>query len=168
MKPALPLVLCRTALVLALLTTAACSATDPTAPLPTPAPGFDWTVDGRAVTTTNTQSQKFSTTISVSGTVNPGGPATSRVALEIPPVAGSYTFSPSSVATATYTTSTGSTSAVYYAGANPVAGTVTGSGIVVVTAATATNVRGTFTFTGVDAATGLSKQVSGGQFNVGL
>ena len=56
----------------------------------------------------------------------------------------------------------------YYAGTNPGAGTVTGAGTIVVTALTATNVTGTFTFTGINANSGDSKSITNGTFNVGL
>ena len=147
-------------LVLTIL--AACSSSKKDDPTPNPA-GMSWTVDGTAVSTTTLQSQKGSTTISVAGTVS--GNNTLFLALEIPNAVGTYTFGPTSAAAATYSTNTGNTAAVYYAGATG-SGTVTGAGTIVVTALTTNNITGTFT--GINANTGASKSISSGTFNVGL
>jgi hypothetical protein len=45
---------------------------------------------------------------------------------------------------------------------------VTGAGTIVVTALTATNVTGTFTFTGINANSGASKSITNGSSNVSL
>ena len=133
---------------------------------PTPTTGMSWTADGTTQTTTTLQSQKFSSSISVAGTI----PASSNpiyLSLEFPNAVGTYTFSPTAAASATYVANTGGTSMPYYAGASG-SGTVTGAGTIVVTALTATNVTGTFTFTGINANTGASKSITNGTFNVGL
>ena len=127
---------------------------------------MSWTVDGGALTATNLQSQKATSTISVAGTLT-NGSTVSYLSLEIPNAVGTYTFSPTSEASATYS-STSSTTTVYYAGANTGAGTVTGAGTIVVTALTATNVTGTFTFTGINANSGASKSITNGSSNVSL
>ncbi|WP_426060279.1 DUF6252 family protein [Hymenobacter sp. B1770] len=114
------------------------------------------------------QSQNTSITLSISGTLNPAGPITSYVSLEMPRAVGTYSFSPTSEASAFYSTIGPGTQTVYYAGANYGAGTVSGSGTIVVTALTATRVNGTFTFTGINFPTGTSMQVTSGQFSVGL
>jgi Family of unknown function (DUF6252) len=119
-----------------------------------------------AVSTTTLQSQKGSTTISVAGTLT-NGSAVSYLGLEIPNAVGIYPFGTTSAAAATYSTNTGNTAAVYYAGATG-SGTVTGAGTIVVTALTTNNITGTFTFTGINANTGASKSISSGTFNVGL
>ena len=152
--------------VLALAALAACSSKkDDTAPATTP--GMSWTVDGATVSTTTTQSQKNSSTVSIAGTAIGSTPG--YLSLEIPNAVGTYTFSPTSAASATYSV-VGTTNAnVFYAGATPGSGgaTVTGGGTIVVTALTATNVTGTFTFTGISS-TGSAKSLTGGTFNVGL
>lgn len=79
---------------------------------------------------------------------------------------GTYTFSPTSAASATYSTTTGSTTAVYYAGPNS-GGTLQAGVTVVVTALTATSIKGTFTFTGINPNTGATKSITNGTFNVG-
>ena len=145
---------------------AACSSGQKSDPKPTTATGMSWTADGTNQTTMTLQSQKFSSSIYVAGTV----PASSNppyLSLEFPNAVGTYTFSPTAAASATYVASTGGTSAAYFAGATG-SGTVTGAGTIVVTALTATNVQGTFTFTGINANTGASKSVTNGTFNVGL
>ena len=156
----------RAAALLLFTTLAACSSGKKDDPDPAPAKGMSWTADGTAQTTTTLQSQKFQSSISVAGTV-PGGTNPTYLALEFPNAVGTYTFGPAVAATATYVTSVGGTSTAYYAGATG-SGTVAGAGTIVVTALTATTVQGTFTFTGISAATGSAKSVSNGTFNVGL
>ena len=150
--------------LLALTNLAACSSSKKDDPTPTV--GMSWTVDGSAVTTTTLQSQKFASTISVAGTV-PAAANPAYLSLEFPNAVGTYTFSPTSQASGSYTAS-GNAAAAYYAGANPGSGTVTGAGTIVVTALTANNVTGTFTFTGINANTGAAKSITNGTFNVGL
>ena len=130
---------------------------------PTPTTGMSWTTDGTTQTTTTLQSQLFQASISVAGTV-PGGNNPPYLSLEFPNAVGTYTFSPTAAASATYVASTG---VAYFAGATG-SGTVTGAGTIVVTSLTAANVRGTFTFTGINANTGAAKSISNGTFNVGL
>ena len=156
----------RAATLVALASASACSSANNKDPDPTPTRGLTWSVDGGALSTTTLQSQKGSGTISVAGT-NSSGTTASYLSLEIPNAVGTYTFSPTSTASATYSTTTGSTTAVYYAGPSS-GGTVTGGGTVVVTALTATNVTGTFTFTGINPNTGAAKSITNGTFNVGL
>lgn len=134
---------------------------------PAPTPGMSWSVDGAAATTTSLQSQKVGTTLTVSGTLI-GSAQSTFVSLEIPNALGTYTFSPTSAASAAYSTEDrGNGRIVYYAGATG-AGTVTGGGTIVVTSLTATAIVGTFTFTGINANTGAAKTLTNGAFNVGL
>lgn len=156
----------RAAALLLLTGLAACSSSKKDAPTPAPAPGISWTVDGTTQATTTLQSQQFQATISVAGTV-PGGTSPTYLSLEFPNAVGTYAFSPTAAASATYATSSGGTNTAYYAGATGT-GTVTGAGTIVVTARTATNVQGTFTFTGINANTGAAKSITNGTFNVGL
>jgi hypothetical protein len=126
-------------------------------------------VDGGTVSTTTTQSQQSSGLISIAGTVA-NGSASSYLSLQIPNAVGTYTFGTSSLASATYSTTSGTNSVVYYAGPLPLSTgqTVIGSGTIVVTALTATNVKGTFSFTGNSIAYSTSKAITNGTFNVGL
>ena len=158
----------RAAALLLFTALTACSSGKKDDPDPAPAKGMSWTADGTAQTTTTLQSQKFQSSISVAGTV-PGGTSPLYLSLEFPNAVGTYTFGPAVAATATYTTSNSPNgmSATYFAGATG-SGTVMGAGTIVVTAITATNVQGTFTFTGINGATGSAKSVSNGTFNVGL
>ena len=163
----LSIALRRTAALLLCTALAACSSSKKDDPAP-PTIGRSWTADGTTQTTTTLQSQKFSNSISVAGTVA-GGNNPLYLSLEFPNAVGTYTFGPAVAATATYTTSNSPNgmSATYFAGATG-SGTVAGAGTIVVTALTATTVQGTFTFTGISAATGNAKSVSNGTFNVGL
>ena len=147
---------------------AACASSKKDDPAATPAPGMSWTADGTAHTTTTLQSQKMQSSVSVAGTV-PGGNNPLYLSLEFPNAVGTYAFGPAAAASATYVANTGpgGSRVVYYAGASG-SGTVTGAGTVVVTALTATNVQGTFAFTGINANTGASKSITGGTFSVGL
>lgn len=161
-----PFFLRRTVVVLPLsvLALAACSSKkdDPAAQ---PTPGMSWTVDGATVKTTNLQTQKNGTTLSVAGTQDLSSASAAYVSLEIPTAVGTYTFSPTATASAVY--SAGSPRMVYYAGSNS-GNTVIGAGTIVVTALSSTNITGTFTFTGIESTTGASKSITSGTFNVGL
>lgn len=158
----------RAAALLLFTSLAACSSSKKDDPPPAPTKGMSWSADGATQTTTTLQSQKFTATISVAGTV-PGGNSPTYLSLEFPNAVGTYTFGPTAVASATYVATTGPSgpSMAYYAGATG-SGTVTGGGTIVVTALTATNVQGTFTFTGINANTGAAKSITNGTFNVGL
>jgi hypothetical protein len=148
--------------LLALISLAACSSSKKEDPTP-PAQEISWTADGVALKTTTTQSQKRFGTIGVAGTT-PTSPAATFISLQFPDAVGTYPFSSTAEAAASYTASTGT---VYYAGASGT-GTVTGAGTIVVTERTATNVTGTFTFTVINSTTGDSKSLTNGKFNVGL
>ncbi|MCI1186822.1 DUF6252 family protein [Hymenobacter sp. DH14] len=158
----------RSAALLLLTTLGACSSSKKDDPTATPAKGMSWTVDGTTQTTTTLQSQKFQSSISVAGTI-PASANPTYLSLEFPNAVGTYTFSPTAAASATYVANAGtsSPSTAYYAGATG-SGTVTGAGTIVVTALTATSVQGTFTFTGINANTGNAKSITNGTFNVGL
>lgn len=154
-------------ILLFLLFLGACSSkTEELAP-PTPVAGMSWTVDGGAITTTTLQGQRSGNEISIAGTVNPNGPATSYLMLSMPAAVGTYTFNLATTASGTYSTRTSSGTEAYYAGATGL-GTVTGTGSIVVTVLTATSTSGTFAFTGVNSATGTSKSITSGKFTVGL
>lgn len=157
-----------TAALLLLAGLAACSSSKKDDPTPDPM-GLSWTVDGGNVSTTTTQSQKSNSLITVAGTVASGS-TSSYLSLQIPNAVGTYTFGASSLASATYSTTSGSNSTVYYAGPLPLSTgqTVIGSGTIVVTALTATNVKGTFTFSGSNINSNTSKAITNGTFNVGL
>ena len=144
---------------------ATCTTSKKDDPVATPPAGINWTVDGSNLSTTTVQSQKFTSTISVAGSIRANANPT-YLSLEFPNAVGTYTFSPTSNASASYTVSAVSPE-VYYAGASA-SGTVTGAGTIVVTALSATNVTGTFTFTGIDTNTGAAKSIRNGTFNVGL
>ncbi|MBF9144195.1 DUF6252 family protein [Hymenobacter properus] len=150
---------------LALVSLAACSSSKKEDPAP-PAREIKWTVDGATQKTTTLQSQKLTGALTVSGTT-PAGTTPTFLLLQFPDAVGTYTFGPSSTAGASYTSSTGGTVAAYYAGATGF-GSVAGAGTIVVTALSATEVSGTFTFTGVNPVSGASKSVTNGTFNVGL
>ncbi|MFC6225722.1 DUF6252 family protein [Hymenobacter artigasi] len=158
----------RAATVVALASVSACSSSSAPGADPTPARGLAWTVDGAAMSTTTVQSQTGSNTVSVAGTVT-NGSTSNYLSLEMPNAVGTYTFSSTARASATYSTNSGTTNAVYYAGALPSSSgqNTIGAGTIVVTALTATNVTGTFTFTGIGPA-GASKSITNGTFNVGL
>ena len=163
-----PLPLRHTAALLLLMGFAACSSSKKDDPMATPTPGMSWAVDGTTQATTTLQSQKFQASISVAGTI-PASANPTFLSLEFPNAVGTYTLGPTAAASATYVASSSSSSpsTAYYAGATG-SGTVTGAGTIVVTALTATNVQGTFTFTGINANTGNAKSVTNGTFNVGL
>lgn len=155
--------------VLSLVALGACSSSKKDDVAPTTPVGLSWTVDGAAVSTTTVQSQKGGSTVSIAGTATSGGGTVSYLSLQIPNAMGTYAFSSSALASGTYSFTLGTTTAVYYAGTLPAAaGMYTlGAGTIVVTALTATNVTGTFSFTGIGPA-GAGKAITNGTFNVGL
>jgi hypothetical protein len=157
----------RTATGLVLAAAAACSSAKKDDPAPE-TPSMSWTVDGSPVTTTTLQSQKSTSTVSVGGRATDSNGTVSYMTLEMPSALGTYTFGPSTPASGSYSTTTPTSGAVYYAGANAGAGTVTGAGTIVVTAISATSVKGTFTFTGINPNTGAAKSITNGTFFVGL
>ena len=154
--------------VLALTAMAACSSSKKDDPTPTTPAGMSWTVDGAAVSTTTVQSHKGSSTVSIAANTISGNTYV-YLGLEIPNAVGTYTFSSSALAAATYSVTSGAVANVYYAGTLPSSSGMStiGAGTIVVTALTATNVTGTFTFTGIGPA-GVPKSITNGTFNVGL
>ena len=146
---------------------AACSSGKKDDPAATPPEGISWTVDGGRVTATSVQSQKSSATrLSVAGILR-NSTSSGILSLEFPNALGNYDFLPAATVSASaYYTIPGTNADTYYAGAYGI-GNVTGAGSIVVTALSATNVTGTFTFTGISAS-GASKSITNGTFNVGL
>ncbi|MDO7877485.1 DUF6252 family protein [Hymenobacter sp. ASUV-10] len=124
----------------------------------TPAVGVSWTVDGNNVTASQVQKTVGTTEVSISAAA---GSATSAsgITLTVPKAVGTYTISATSAADATYTTATSGSAGLY--GAT--------SGTIAVTSLTATNIIGTYSFTGTDAIGGTAtKTISNGKFNVAL
>lgn len=124
----------------------------------TPAVGVSWTVDGSNVTASQVQKTVNATDIDITAAA---GSATSAslISLVVPKTVGTYTINSTSVADADFTTSTGTTAGFY----NATSGTIT------VTSLTATNIIGTFSFTGTATLSGTgTKTISNGKFNVAL
>lgn len=147
--------------VLALTSLAACSSKkDDATPATTPT-GVSWTVDGNNVTAANIQKTTSGNNFEFAGSYTTSTTNSSGVDITVPKVVGTYAI-PGSGATAIqalYLLVTPNTSpAVYYAT----------SGTVTVTSVTATNIVGTFTFSGTDTFTGtpLTKSITNGKFNV--
>ena len=151
------------ATVLALTSLAACSSKkDDATPAATTTPaGVTWTVDGTNVTAANIQKSTSGNNFEFAGSLTTSTTNSSGVDITVPKTVGTYAI-PGSGATAIqalYLLVTPTTSpAVYYAT----------SGSVTVTSVTATNIVGTFTFTGSDTFTGttLTKTITNGKFNV--
>ncbi|GAB2875628.1 DUF6252 domain-containing protein [Hymenobacter ruber] len=144
--------------VMALATLASCSKKSDDTPAPAAAntEGMSWTVDGANVTAAVALSQTLGSTFAVSGTTSASGAGTS-VTLFIPKTAGTYTLAPNGTNTALYAVTPASgNSAIYDAT----------TGTIVVSSVTATNISGTFTFTGSTGSA--TKAISNGKFNVKL
>lgn len=142
---------------MALATLASCSKKDDATPTPAAdAQGMSWTVDGSNATTTTAAAQVTSGNIVTlfGATGNTGG-----VILDVPKTAGTYTITSTSDASATYlvTPSTGASQS-YDAT----------TGTLVVSAVSATNISGTFTFTGAASSGTATKALTNGKFNVKL
>ncbi|MDO7853720.1 DUF6252 family protein [Hymenobacter convexus] len=148
--------------MLALVSLAACSKKSEDTPTPTPpaaTTGVTYTVDGAAVTATTSGATVVGNQIIVSG-VSGTGTANKGVLLTLPKATGTYTLSATSNEDATYLAS-GNTSDFYES---------TSGSIVVTTYAASTttgasNIAGTFTFTGKNSANA-TKTVTNGTFNV--
>ena len=144
--------------VLALTSLAACSKKDNVTPTPAANPeGMSWTVDGNNVTAVTAVSQAMGTTLTVVGSTGSTG-AASTVFLDIPKTAGTYTLTSTSTYSATYAVTPASGSSQFYDST---------AGSIVVSSVTATNIVGTFTFTGATSG-GTTKSISNGKFNVKL
>ena len=138
---------------------AACSKDDPK-PAANPM-GMSWTVDGNNVTATTTNKDASGTEILIAGIAGTQTNS-SAILLNVPKVVGTYTITSGSDTGAAYQTIMGTTDATY----NAESGTIT------VTSLTATNIAGTFTFTGEgedsSGATKPAKTISNGKFNIAL
>lgn len=109
-------------------------------------------------------------TVELTGYIGQDAYRNSRtISLTVPDVIGTYTFSTTSAASATFelaTIGTTTTITTYYAG--PRAGILIGSGTVVVSSISATAISGTFTFTGANTDSGTSTAITDGKFNAYL
>ena len=149
--------------VLALTSLAACSKKDDATPAATNPEGMSWTVDGNNVTAATAVSQAtavpqaMGTTLTVVGSTGSTG-AASTIFLNIPKTAGTYTLTSTSTYSATYAVTPASGSSQFYDST---------AGSIVVSSVTATNIVGTFTFTGATSG-GTTKSISNGKFNVKL
>lgn len=146
--------------VMALVSLVACSKKEEVAPTPAvPPEGMTWTVDGGDVTAATSLSQLVGTTLIVSGVATTSGATTSILLQDVPKTAGLYPLTSTSVISASYivTPATGSASQFYEA--------TTGS--IAISSVTATNIIGTFTFSGLNV-NGSAKNLTNGKFNVKL
>ena len=146
------------ATVLAFASLSACSKKKDDAPAPTNPEGMSWTVDGGNVTAATAVSQTSGSDITLAGGTGTTG-ASSGIFLEVPKTAGTYTLSSTSNSSASYQVTPASGSTQSY---EATTGTIVVSGI------TATNITGTYTFTGTDVNGTTSKTISNGKFNVKL
>ena len=147
--------------VLALTTLAACSKKDDATPAPAPAAttGVTYTVDGATTTATTSSATVFGSQVIVSG-VSGIGTANKGVLLELPKSTGTFTLTPTSAESASYLAS-GNSSDIY----DSTSGTIVVTTYSASTTAGASNIAGTFTFTGTNSA-GATKVVTNGTFNV--
>lgn len=141
------------ATLLALTSLAACSKKDDATPDPA---GMSWTVDGSNVTASSAVAHTSgANTVTLAGATSDTG----GLFLDVPKTAGTYKLSSTSNESATYivTPSQGS-SQVYDAT----------SGSIIVSSVSATNISGTFTFTGTLSGGTATKTLTNGRFNVKL
>ena len=145
--------------MLALVSLAACSKKDDANPTPAATTGVAYTVDGGAVTATTSGATAIGNQIIVSG-ASGTGTANKGVLLTVPKATGTYTLSATSNEDATYLAS-GNSSDFY----ESTSGTIVVSTYAASTTAGASNIAGTFTFTGKNSA-GATKTITNGTFNV--
>lgn len=141
------------ATLLALTSLAACSSkNDPT---PSDPAGMSWTVDGNSVTATSAVTQAMGTTVTVAGATGDTG----GVFLDVPKTTGTYALSSTSNESATYIITPSQGASQVYEST---------SGSIVVSSVSATNISGTFTFTGTLSGGTAAKMLTNGKFNVKL
>jgi Family of unknown function (DUF6252) len=144
--------------VMALTTLAACSKKNDATPTPTPtnAEGMSWTVDGNNATATTAAAQATTGNIVTlfGATGNTGG-----VILDVPKTAGTYSITSTSDASGSYLVTPGTGASQSYDAT---------TGTIVVSSVTATNISGTFTFTGAGSSGSTTKTLTNGKFNVKL
>lgn len=126
--------------------------------------GVSWTVDGTAYTATNIQKTTTGNTFEFAGSITKSTTDSKGVDITFPKALGTYAIPGTGAAAVT---------AVYVV-VGPTAGAAAGyvgtGGSITVTSLTATNISGTFSFTGVDSFSGsaVTKAVSNGTFNIAL
>lgn len=143
----------RAATLLALTTLAACSSKkdDPTPAAPTM--GMSWAVDGGNVTASSAVAKISGNDVTIAGaTSNSGG-----VFIDVPKAAGTYTLTSTSNESATYIVTPATGASQSYDST---------SGTVIVTSSSATNIAGTFTFTGTSTSGTTTKTLTNGKFNI--
>lgn len=134
--------------VLVLTTLAACTKKEEVTPPPAATQGMSWTFDGTNATATYINAQISGSNVAISGTVG----TNTNMLVYAPKVVGTYPLNGSNNATAVYTTNSPSHSY------NATAGTI------VISSISATNVTGTFSFTGTES--GVNKAITNGKFDV--
>ena len=148
-----------TAAVLAFSFVAACSSKKDDA-TPAPTTGVSYTVDGGSVTATTAAAVVLGNNVIVQG-VSGTGTANKGVSLTLPKRTGTFTLTDTTtIADATYLAS-GNASDIYGA----TSGTIVVSTYTASATTGASNIAGTYTFTGKNTA-GASKAVTNGKFNV--
>ena len=150
--------------VVLLTSLAACSSKKNDPVVPTAVPGVSWTVDGATYIAANIQKTSTPSTFEFAGSITRSTTDSKGVDITFPKALGTYAI-PGTGASAVQ--------AVYLL-VGPTAGTATGyvgtSGTITVSTLTATNISGTFSFTGLDSqgGTGATKAISNGTFNIAL
>lgn len=152
----------------ALVALGACSSDDkkddptPTTPT-TPTNGFTWTADGTNYASTTVVKSVASGLMALLGQYKAPNNDTYNITLNVPATPGTYAVGTGGNfnSLASYSTTIGSTTTSYMASGSY------GSGSVVVTSVTATEIVGTFTFTGeAFAPAGATKAITNGKFNI--
>lgn len=150
--------------VVLLTSLGACSSkkNDPAAP--TIPAGVSWQVDGTTYTATNLQKVSSGNTFEFAGSITTSTIDSKGVDITFPKAVGTYAI-PGTGATAV--------TAVYVVvgpAASNAAGYVGTGGTITVTSLTASNISGTFSFTGLDSygGAGATKTISNGTFNIAL
>jgi hypothetical protein len=151
----------------ALVALGACSSDkkdDPTPTTPTtPTNGFTWTADGTNYASTTVVKSVAGGAMALLGQYKASNNDTYNVTINVPATAGTYPVGSNGTngTLASYSTTIGGTTTAYNATGSY------GSGSVVVSSVTATEIVGTFTFTGeAFAPAGATKAVTNGKFNI--
>ncbi|MDO7875620.1 hypothetical protein Q5H93_12825 [Hymenobacter sp. ASUV-10] len=148
----------------ALVALGACSSDKKDDPTPTtPTNGFTWTTDGTNYASTTVVKSVAGGAMALLGQYKAPNNDTYNVTINVPATAGTYAVGANGTTgtLASYATTIGSTTTSYVASGSY------GSGSVVVTSVTATEIVGTFTFTGeAFAPAGATKALTNGKFNI--
>lgn len=151
----------RTAALASMVVLGACSKKNEDTPTQTTTYATTWTADGKNYTATTSNGAVNNGTLIIGASYTVSSSESYSLTLGVPAATGTYAIGSSATTTAGYGVTLAGTTTGYIAGAG------TGSGTVTVTTLSATEIIGTFSFTGMAAnASGSTKAITNGKFSI--